>query len=134
MDYASFNTSSSSSGGEPEAGAGGTGFDYSQFVEAGEGAFDYSQFASDGPLAAAPLAVYFLLPASSSAYTGLWLVTWGVFGVWGTITNATCAVVLIKSKLTKSWTYNMLLNLCCSDFIFCLHAAVFRFPGVLLQR
>ena len=52
----------------------------------------------------------------------------------GMPSNAICAFVLLRSKLYKSWTYSMILNLCVSDFIFCLHGAVLRFPGVIMAE
>ena len=137
MDYAALFGNSNSNSTSSDGG----GFDYSQFAgeAGGDGSFDYSQFVPEGydpnePIAAAPLEAYFIVPKSTEAYYGVRVVTWGVFGWGGMISNAICAAVLIRSKLIKSWTYSMILSHCISDFIFCLHAGIMRFPGVIMER
>ena len=108
--------------------------DYSQYE--GQYGSDFggggSDFDPNEPISAVPYDLAFLMPQSSVGFKVVRTITWGILGIVGMISNVLCASVIIKAKLYKSWTYGMILNLCVSDFIFCLKATVLTFPGVII--
>ena len=95
---------------------------------------DNATFTANEAIWFLPLEDAFLMPASSTGYMAVRVINWGVLAVWGMISNTVCAALLIKSKLYKSWTYTMILNLCVSDFLFCTNSMVLRLPGVAMGR
>ena len=62
------------------------------------------------------------------------LLAWGIFGGLGVTNNILSIFVLVKCRLTRIWTYGLILNLSVADLMFCTNSLVFWLPGVLLGR
>ena len=75
-----------------------------------------------------------LLPASPVLDFGFRVVINSVLPFLGIITNVLNIIVILKCKLSKNWTYGMIIHLSVADLLNCLNKVMFFLPGLVMGR
>ena len=85
----------------------------------------------DDTIYAVPLDFYFLIPNENFAAR---IILFGFIAGIGIPLNIISLVMLVKSRLVKSWTFGMIFNVTLSDLLLTLSAFVFFMPSVAEGR